>query len=100
MSSFNPKSWDHPRTCGENLRDEITEAEEQGSPPHLRGKPEILKIAPPEVRITPAPAGKTTFTTSLLVIVKDHPRTCGENEVMVNQKIVDMGSSPHLRGKL
>ncbi len=32
-------SWDHPRRCGENLRDWVARNAAAGSPPQVRGKP-------------------------------------------------------------
>ena len=32
------KDWDHPRTCGENLKSGFDRFPQEGSPPHLRGK--------------------------------------------------------------
>ncbi len=50
---------DHPRRCGENYIDELSEIPESGSPPQVRGKQPILGINVHAVRITPAGAGKT-----------------------------------------
>ena len=50
---------DHPRTCGENLTLCGAIFLRGGSPPHLRGKPLQDEIKALELRITPAPAGKT-----------------------------------------
>ena len=50
-----------------------------GSPPHLRGKLHKRFDFVTTHRITPAPAGKTAVGPDGVVIVEDHPRTCGEN---------------------
>ena len=53
----------------------------------------------PEIRITPAPAGKTTVDCSTTRSAEDHPRTCGENGIRWLALLVLPGSPPHLRGK-
>ena len=70
---------DHPRTCGENLTNSEGYGREQGSPPHLRGKHTDISMSDGAIRITPAPAGKTILCVKKCIIIKDHPRTCGEN---------------------
>ena len=91
---------DHPRTCGENLKDMAAVADDQGSPPHLRGKQEIKIQLRVGTRITPAPAGKTLKPLPLPFQDWDHPRTCGENVVLNPKEKPREGSPPHLRGKL
>ena len=111
--------WDHPRTCGENAGFVKFLYSKSGSPPHLRGKLLSLKAiwwcigSPPHLRgkltifpfftslsrITPAPAGKTLFLYILLLTLWDHPRTCGENIMIVSMWSHYEGSPPHLRGK-
>ena len=71
-----------------------------GSPPHLRGKPEEKYQKLLQVRITPAPAGKTRTFFALQVFKRDHPRTCGENPPWTWTLHKRKGSPPHLRGKL
>ena len=50
---------DHPRTCGENISISQAFTKALGSPPHLRGKRGKNMALEKEIRITPAPAGKT-----------------------------------------
>ena len=50
---------DHPRTCGENSFQHLQLQNRDGSPPHLRGKPELKNQTLEKTGITPAPAGKT-----------------------------------------
>ena len=71
----------------------------EGSPPHLRGKRIIFAFKVPDVRITPAPAGKTSTGSILILIPADHPRTCGENLDSLSTEMPVVGSPPHLRGK-
>ena len=49
---------DHPRTCGEKIRNLSLDAVGLGSPPHMRGKGRIGIDAVPIGGITPAHAGK------------------------------------------
>ena len=70
-----------------------------GSPPHMRGKvstesPETLARG-----ITPAHAGKRYPAAPRRMCNRDHPRTCGEKQLIlgIEQRIV--GSPPHMRGK-
>ena len=50
---------DHPRGCGENLKDEYIITLQLGSPPRMRGKLNDMKKENLALRITPADAGKT-----------------------------------------
>ena len=49
---------DHPRMCGEKASREIFQTSRRGSPPHVRGKVDVLPEIDPLVGITPAYAGK------------------------------------------
>ena len=70
---------DHPRACGENPMSKQSRFANSGSPPRMRGKPSHnLRIARVR-RITPAHAGKTSFSYRLPASSADHPRACGEN---------------------
>ena len=69
---------DHPRTCGEKRGAGDHGQGDQGSPPHMRGKGRDGTGYRLLQRITPAHAGKSKFTTALLLVCMDHPRTCGE----------------------
>ena len=50
---------DHPRRCGENYAPVEYACEQPGSPPQVRGKPELFDGMTAGERITPAGAGKT-----------------------------------------
>ena len=91
---------DHPRTCGENLKKKACLLGLLGSPPHLRGKRGLLLFSKLHFRITPAPAGKTLLYRGKTRSMKDHPRTCGENNHIFCLCFCIPGSPPHLRGKL
>ena len=92
--------WDHPRTCGENVRRVSSDFNRRGSPPHLRGKLPTRSLSSKALRITPAPAGKTVWRASARETSQDHPRTCGENGENYEKDYRFSGSPPHLRGKL
>ena len=51
--------WDHPRVCGEKRTHRKLQPWQQGSPPRMRGKVQILLRFQRCVRITPAYAGKS-----------------------------------------
>ena len=90
---------DHPRACGENNYTLCEAMDASGSPPRMRGKHSFLSRIPPEMRITPAHAGKTVMIYLLCVRRTDHPRACGENG---KRRIVQHhtpGSPPRMRGK-
>ena len=90
---------DHPRGCGENNAAFEPPALPIGSPPRMRGKPNVAGIAARQGGITPADAGKTR--TCLLQVGKpqDHPRGCGENRATLKHFPLQTGSPPRMRGK-
>ena len=49
-----------------------------GSPPHVRGKEQMLQQAGRVWGITPAYAGKSDRADIILSPNRDHPRVCGE----------------------
>ena len=69
--------WDHPRVCGEKVRRAALLFSSLGSPPRVRGKDGFSVKLDNAQGITPACAGKSTFTA-----------TCPES-----------GSPPRVRGK-
>ena len=56
---------DHPRGCGENVRNIIRNGGIPGSPPRMRGKQLYYSNGICSFRITPADAGKTAGSSSL-----------------------------------
>ncbi len=71
----------------------------QGSPPHVRGKENgWCKAALPR-RITPACAGKSYRSRTVLRPRWDHPRVCGEKALSTFSSLKNSGSPPHVRGK-
>ena len=70
---------DHPRRCGENLFYRCPRFCAVGSPPQVRGKPNIYSSVGSFPGITPAGAGKTLLVACVFGCSGDHPRRCGEN---------------------
>ena len=54
----------------------------------------------PRARITPAHAGKTDSFNFADLMLRDHPRACGENSTPGPLMSVSHGSPPRMRGKL
>ena len=92
-------SWDHPRLCGEKVRQCLTSYGGQGSPPPMRGKANANFNRLPASRITPAYAGKRLPDTERGRATRDHPRLCGEKGIVKTCNIVRIGSPPPMRGK-
>ena len=91
---------DHPRGCGENLSPKPLRLTSTGSPPRMRGKPQVLQGIGEVIGITPADAGKTSGITGRPDGSEDHPRGCGENCRRAQLQKVPPGSPPRMRGKL
>ena len=70
-----------------------------GSPPRVRGKGCVYKLTVLATRITPACAGKRLRFLNGKSQAKDHPRVCGEKQVMSDEYSVRRGSPPRVRGK-
>ena len=91
-------SWDHPRTCGEQILSHLYHLSFVGSPPHMRGTDsETLPVAK-KYRITPAHAGNRSPGINTQEGEKDHPRTCGEQRSLRTASGQTAGSPPHMRG--
>ena len=90
---------DHPRTCGEKQFKGLNQNQQQGSPPHMRGKAGRLRGLQAGTGITPAHAGKSICSLRLNMLHRDHPRTCGEKFDRFLPSFIALGSPPHLRGK-
>ena len=52
------------------------------------------------IRITPAYAGKRTDEKNRVIYARDHPRLCGEKELLKLEFDTIMGSPPPMRGKV
>ena len=91
---------DHPRMGGEKASPRAQKCEEEGSPPHGRGKVSRTRFKRDQNRITPAWAGKRACCPSLSERRQDHPRMGGEKAAELIGKRYGMGSPPHGRGKV
>ena len=69
-----------------------------GSSPHMRGTLLAAFLAVSRTGIIPAYAGNTTLLVCPCADGGDHPRICGEHEVVTNYSDAAKGSSPHMRG--
>ena len=49
--------------------------------------------------ITPAGAGKTCYSLGCVCTNEDHPRRCGENDMLTLTDYFRLGSPPQVRGK-
>ena len=65
----------------------------------MRGKESGVLSQVFYIRITPAHAGKSLTRELLLIVSRDHPRTCGEKTKEERRCRQSMGSPPHMRGK-
>ena len=70
---------DHPRMCGEHLREIGSETPQMGSSPHVRGAPRRFMHLPFFAGIIPACAGSTISIVVRSRLTRDHPRMCGEH---------------------
>ena len=95
-----PPRRDHPRRCGENVLFSFLLPMMLGSPPQMRGKLESIAPFVKDMRITPADAGKTIFCCLAALAEQDHPRRCGENQLLQKNCFKKTGSPPQMRGKL
>ena len=91
---------DHPRTRGEKHRKMCQSLMTRGSPPHTRGKVEVLPKTDSAYRITPAHAGKSSVSWLGKPEPEDHPRTRGEKSGFPSHDTESTGSPPHTRGKV
>ena len=89
---------DHPRIRGEHLDRDVSGSHCEGSSPHTRGAPGVLRVAHFSIRIIPAYAGSTEGVLDSAAQGADHPRIRGEHDSMTSSAIRAFGSSPHTRG--
>ena len=65
----------------------------------MRGKVVFRRNISFEKRITPAYAGKSIRNNYIYPILKDHPRLCGEKQILCCLLTFFRGSPPPMRGK-
>ena len=66
----------------------------------MRGKERYSATRKPGPRITPACAGKSRWLRPALALRQDHPRMCGEKDLLSFGRPYLLGSPPHVRGKV
>ena len=92
------RCWDHPRVCGEHPPTVCQGVSGLGSSPRMRGTPEENVVVLNNGGIIPAYAGNTLSIFPSNAFKRDHPRVCGEHEVVTNYADAAKGSSPRMRG--
>ena len=88
---------DHPRSCGKDDSFEHNLFIKLGSPPLVRERLFLLMPSRRFLRITPARAGKTSYSLVSSHIIRDHPRSCGKDSHVVPVIHVPGGSPPLVR---
>ena len=89
----------HPRSRGENVATTYTVGTRRGSSPLTWGKLPVLRRQLPGPGLIPAHAGKTCRSVLGQPGLRAHPRSRGENDLLVICLIGYLGSSPLTRGK-
>ena len=89
----------HPRSRGENMTQAPKSWPEEGSSPLTRGKLPVLGRELARAGLIPAHAGKTFTAVSRTQRSRAHPRSRGENLLLVGVVHWFTGSSPLTRGK-
>ena len=85
--------------CGENLPGSTPANFRVGSSPRVRGKLARINARKLQSGLIPACAGKTRRSGLLSVLLRAHPRVCGENHANNDNRYTTWGSSPRVRGK-
>ena len=86
--------------CGEHKGHKRELNLKRGSSPHVRGAPDFAFFHGVAEGIIPACAGSTGPLGMGLWSTWDHPRMCGEHDIIGRADFRRMGSSPHVRGAL
>ena len=89
----------HPRSRGENICPRCLTDRQEGSSPLTRGKRSAHRRSHHYCGLIPAHAGKTFVRRCGGLGPGAHPRSRGENVIMMSLRIVGLGSSPLTRGK-
>ena len=85
--------------CGEKSSRLPRRLKNAGSPPRMRGKVYAHRSARVRCGITPAYAGKSSYTSDRAAVSRDHPRVCGEKYWRHSCPQMRSGSPPRMRGK-
>ena len=91
---------DHPRVCGEHPQIHNVFLISLGSSPRVRGTLRAHLRLSVGVGIIPACAGNTNYKSYALRKAWDHPRVCGEHDLLNYVDARRLGSSPRVRGTL
>ena len=91
---------DHPRGCGDKLQPAGHSDLAAGSPPRMRGQVSENSAYDPIHRITPADAGTSHDDGVHQPHVQDHPRGCGDKDVLHLRGHLLVGSPPRMRGQV
>ena len=91
---------DHPRMCGEHRNIIACICVSLGSSPHVRGAQKHCRHRRGVPGIIPACAGSTGHSRFRVLLIRDHPRMCGEHRSLTDSLSPARGSSPHVRGAL
>ena len=90
----------YPRRCGENAEPVPAEIPLGGLPPQVRGElaaGERQRVGP---GLTPAGAGRTTWSPTATGMWSAYPRRCGENDLPDGTAAAYSGLPPQVRGEL
>ena len=93
-----PWTEDHPRMCGEHRSGFNALFVLTGSSPHVRGALDSGVNQVERTGIIPACAGSTKLMAAREIMLRDHPRMCGEHRRVGRDRAPLRGSSPHVRG--
>ena len=86
--------------CGKNMASNKGMLTGLGSLPRVREKQSSSPNHYDNLRITPACAGKTDLSVSVLYRAWDHSRVCGKNLFGLYKHLQSLGSLPRVREKL
>ena len=88
----------HPRVCGERQFAAITEQQNAGSSPRVRGTVRYATEMDRGRRFIPACAGNGDAVKATWHTRPVHPRVCGERIRTARMRVLISGSSPRVRG--
>ena len=91
-------NWDHPRVCGEQAGITVCTLSLKGSPPRVRGTVDVYNAPNVFIGITPACAGNSGGRAGGGGEAPDHPRVCGEQQLLHVYALQGRGSPPRVRG--
>ena len=99
-SATSPSVWRavHPRAYGEHNCTNNTRTTIAGSSPCLRGTHLIPRLIAKGIRFIPVLTGNTVSFLLCLSKCSVHPRAYGEHLLMIGHTLLEIGSSPCLRG--